>query len=185
MRLALSDLEIVLARSPEHLDALVARALTGIEDESADPLPDRAVTLAPHFAEAFIGRGMRRVFTDPVAARQDAEHAYRISRGSANSIALSAIIELRTGNLDAARSRLAGLSQAPPSLIAITWTGYGQVLFARGHEAEARQAVDRALEARPTHVDALALRAMLRMGADDHDGARRNAPQALARDPTT
>jgi hypothetical protein len=37
--LALSDLEIVLARSPEHVEALVARALTGIEEESANRPP--------------------------------------------------------------------------------------------------------------------------------------------------
>jgi tetratricopeptide (TPR) repeat protein len=177
---ALSDLDIVLARSPEHVQAMVARAL--IDEDTAQRLLDRAVELAPHYATAFAFRALRRALTDPEAARADADYAYRLSQGSAESILVIVMLDLGAGDLEGARNRLAGLHQGQPSTVATAWTGYAEVAFARGKEAAALESLNRALDARPTHGHALALRAMIRLEEDDHDGARRDAREALARD---
>lgn len=182
----LRDVDLVLTRSPEHVQAMILAGLLGVRCSGNATghlfVVDRAVALAPHSGQALNARAILRTLADDIpGARADALAAVRLTDAAADSLNVAAVVGLVRGDIASARTALEALPSAPPSLVADAWATYAR-LVANAYPAEARYGVKRALSARPHHHEALSVRALLCYLEDDIEGALRDSNAVLARD---
>lgn len=164
--------------------SLVALAMACNGEKSGEPVPDGSATVpvATEIADATAEPAPTPAGTAtqiPLPAPTPSDEP--VSDTESVNYYLRAYGLLASGDYDEAERQFNTVVQLEPGF-AHGWDGIGQALMFQGEFEEAMYYLDRAIELRPTLAAAYSHRALARATIQDHDGALRDAEQAVRLD---
>ncbi|GAA3590429.1 hypothetical protein GCM10022419_086290 [Nonomuraea rosea] len=184
---AMADLEIVLARFPLHVNALVWRSmlytLTGQPERAAADatyarrLSELSVMVCVADAIAKMTGG------DLDGARRAVQRAGRLAPGSAQMSHLAATVEMVAGEHQMALGHANSDVMAGPSTVRHLAAVRMSAHLALGDHRQAMSAANDVLAIKPTDLDALSTRSLLLFHDDRYDDALRDADHVLKQRP--